>query len=156
MTWEFDGQIKRLEGKIQWRVVYFPESALDCFGTKGSVPVKITVDGQAFEHTLLGSRNGHYFVYNEFIHRAVGKEIGDIVRVTLTKDDAPRIFTTPPVLEKILKEHGVLDAFLKQPDYLKREQVNKIELAKKEETKRNRIQKLVELFGGSFLAEQCD
>jgi GNAT superfamily N-acetyltransferase len=63
--------------------------------------------------------------------------------VTSEKDDQPRAFVVPPYIEMILKDSGVLDAFLKQPDYLKREQLNKIELAKKEETKINRIQKLV-------------
>lgn len=143
MKYEFDAEIKRLEGKIQWSVFYFPESAEECFNTKGNIPVKITVDGYPFDHTLLGSRNGHYLVYNEFIRRAVGKGIGDSVHVTLEKDDQPRIFTVPAYLEMVLKDGGVLEAFLKQPDYLKREQVNKIELAKKEETKANRIQKLV-------------
>lgn len=148
MTYEFDAEIKRLEGKIQWNVIYFPESAVECFGSKGNVPVKITVDGHPFDHTLLGSRNGHYLVYNEFIRRAVGKEMGDIVHVTLEKDELLRIFTVPAYLETILKDGGVLDVFLKQPDYLKREQVNKIELAKKEETKTNRIQKLITELGG--------
>jgi hypothetical protein len=143
MVYKFDAEIKRLEGKIMWSVLYFPESAIECFGSKGNIPVKITVDGHAFEHTLLGSRNGHYFVYNEFIRRAVGKDMGDIVHVTLEKDDAPRVFTVPLYLETILTDNTVLDVFVKQPDYLKREQVNKIELAKKEETKTNRIQKLV-------------
>jgi len=143
MKYEFDAEIKRLEGKIQWNVFYFPESAVECFGSKGNIPVKITVDGHPFDHMLLGSRNGHYLVYNEFIRRVVGKEMGDILHITLEKDDQPRIFVVPPYLEIILKDNDVLDAFLKQPDYLKREQVNKIELAKKEETKTNRIQKLI-------------
>ena len=149
MKYEFDAEIKRLEGKIQWRVFYFPESAFECFGSKGNVPVKITVDGHPFDHTLLGSRNGHYLVYNEFIRRAVGKGIGDAVHVTLEKDDKPRVFSVPAYLEAILKDSGVLEAFLKQPDYLKREQANKIELAKKEETKNNRIQKLIAELGGT-------
>ena len=143
MKYEFDAEIKRLEGKIQWNVFYFPESAVECFGSKGNIPVKITVDGHPFDHMLLGSRNGHYLVYNEFIRRAVGKEMGDILHITLEKDGQPRIFVVPPYLKIILKDNDVLDAFLKQPDYLKREQVNKIELAKKEETKTNRIQKLI-------------
>jgi hypothetical protein len=146
--YEFDAEIKRLEGKIRWSVFYFPESAEECFGAKSNIPVKITVDGYPFQHTLLGSRNGHYLVYNEFIRRAVGKEMGDILHVTLEKDDQPRIFTVPAYLETILKDGGVLEAFLKQPDYLKREQVNKIELAKKEETKAKRIQKLIAELGG--------
>lgn len=150
MKYEFDAEIKRLEGKIQWNVFYFPESALACFGSKGNIPVKITVDGHPFDHMLLGSRNGHYLVYNAFIRRAVGKESGDVVHVTLEKDDQPRVFTIPAYLETSLRDGGVLDAFLKQPDYLKREQVNKIELAKKEETKTNRIQKLIMELGGAF------
>ena len=148
MKYEFDAEIKRLEGKIQWSVFYFPESALECFGSKGNIPVKITVDGHPFDHMLLGSRNGHYLVYNEFIRRAVGKDMGDSVHVTLEKDEQPRVFTVPSYLETIFRDNGVLDAFLKQPDYLKREQVNKIELARKEETKINRINKLVTELGG--------
>ena len=148
MKYEFDAEIKRLEGKIQWNVFYFPESAVECFGTKGNIPVKITVDGHSFDHTLLGSRNGHYLVYNEFIRRAVGKEIGDSVHVTLEKDDEPRVFTIPPYLETLFNDSGVFEVFMKQPDYLKREQVNKIELAKKEETKINRIQRLIAELGG--------
>lgn len=148
MKYEFDAEIKRLEGKIRWSVFYFPESAVDCFGSKGNISVKITVDEHPFDHTLLGSRNGHYLVYNEFIRRAVGKEIGDSVHVTLEKDEQPRIFAVPAYLEATLKDGGVLEAFLKQPDYLKREQINKIELAKKEETKANRIRKLILELGG--------
>lgn len=141
--YSFDAEIKRLEGKIQWSVVYFPEPAAECFGSNGKIPVKITVDGHPFEHTLLASRNGHYFVYNEFIRRAVGKELGDVVRVTLEKDDQQRVFTLPEHLEEMFRDAGVLEKFIRQPDYLKREQINKIELAKKEETKANRIQKLI-------------
>jgi uncharacterized protein YdeI (YjbR/CyaY-like superfamily) len=87
-------------------------------------------------------------VYNEFIRRAVGKEMGDSLHVTLEKDDQPRVFTVPAELETILREAGVLEAFSKQPDYAKREQVNKILLAKKEETKTSRIQKLIEELSG--------
>jgi len=112
MQYEFDAEIQRLEGKIKWSVLYFPASAEACFGARGNIPVKITVDGHAFDHTLLGSRNGHYLVYNEFIRRAVGKTMGDSVRVTLEKDEQPRVFTIPPYLETLLKDGGVLDAFL--------------------------------------------
>lgn len=150
MKYEFDAEIKRLEGKIQWSVFYFPESAVNCFGSKGNIPVKITVDGHPFDHTLLPSRNGHYLVYNEFIRRAIGKEMGDSVHVVLKRDEEKRMFSVPAYLETILKDGGVLEAFLKQPDYLKREQINKIELARKEETKANRIQKLITDLGGAL------
>ena len=147
MRFEFDSEIRQLEGKIKWSVFYFPHSALEHFGAKGNIPVCITVDGHAFDHTLLPSKNGHYLVYNEFIRRAVGKDIGDFVHVTLEKDTKERVFTMPDYIEKVLKAAEVLETFLKQPDYLKREQVNRIELAKKEETKINRINALVGKLG---------
>jgi len=143
MQFEFDSEIMRFEGKIKWSVLYFPYSALEHFGSKGNIPVCITVDGHVFDHTLLASKNGHYLVYNEFIKRAVGKELGDSVHVTLEKDTKKRVFVTPAYLEDALKEAGVLELFLKQPDYLKREQVNYIEIAKKEETKISRINAVV-------------
>lgn len=142
MKYEFDSEIKQLEGKIRWSVFYFPYSASEAFGSKGNIPVLITVDGHSFEHTLLPSRNGHYLVYNEFIKQAVGKDIGDSVFVTLERDTKERKYAVPDHIEKALAESGVLEPFLKQPDYLKREQVNYIEAAKKEETKQNRLSRL--------------
>ena len=79
MKYEFNNEIKQLEGKIKWSVIYFPYSTIEVFGLKGNIPVMITVDGHSFEHTLLPSKNGHYLVYNEFIRQAVGKNLGVMV-----------------------------------------------------------------------------
>lgn len=143
MKYEFDSEIKKLEGKIKWSVFYFPYDTVKEFGLKGNIPVLITVDGYSFEHMLLPSRNGHYLVYNEFIKQKVLKLIGDTVHVTLEKDSKDRKYIIPSHIEKAIKESGVLDRFLKQPDYFKREQVNFIEVAKKEETKQKRLDKLI-------------
>ena len=149
MKFEFDSEITRLEGKIKWNVFYFPYPTLEHFDSKGNIPVCITVDGHKFDHTLLPSRNGHYLVYNEFIKRAVGKDSGDIIHVTLEKDLKDRKFQIPPYIGSILKDSGVLEYFLKQPDYLKREQINYIEIAKKEETKTNRLNMLIKQLSSS-------
>lgn len=149
MKYEFDSELKRLEGKIKWCVFYFPYSTAEEFGIKGNIPVQITVDGHPFEHTLLPSKNGHYLVYNAFIKKAVGKELGDSVHVTLEQDTKKRKYVIPAQYEKILKDAGVLEAFLKQPDYSQREQINYIEVAKKPETKTNRMNALLKQFGKS-------
>ena len=143
MTFEFDSEIKQLEGKIKWNVFYFPYSAIEHFGSKGNIPVRVTVDGHPFDHMLLPSKNGHYLVYNEFIKRAVGKNLGDVVHVILEKDDKKREIAIPIHIEEKLKEADVLEKFQKQPDYIKREQINHIEISKKEETKINRITSLI-------------
>ncbi len=139
MVYEFDSGIHMLEGKMKWKVVYFPHPAGDTFGTNGKVPVHVTVDGHTFEHTLLPSKNGHYFVYNEMIRRAVGKELGDSVHVVLKENKEIRVVVLPAYIEEGLESRQVLEAFLNQPEYLKREQIQFIELAKKEETRHNRI-----------------
>jgi len=86
-------------------------------------------------------------VYNEFIKQAVGKNLGDIVHVTLEKDTKKREIILPGYIEKELENTGLLDVFRAQPDYAKREQINHIEIAKKEETKVNRIATLVKRLG---------
>ncbi len=143
MRFEFDSEIKRLEGKIKWGVIYFPYSVLEHYGSKGNIPVCITVDGHEFDHTLLPSKNGHYLVYNEFIKQAIGKNLGDIVHVTLERDTKRREVIIPTHIKNILKDAGVLELFIKQPDYIKREQINHIEIAKKEETRTNLISTLI-------------
>ena len=151
MQFEFDSEIMRLEGKIKWNVFYFPCPALEHFGSKGNIPVRITVDGHEFEHMLLPSKNGHYLVYNEFIRRAVGKQLGDIVHVTLERDTKKRELVIPADIEAALQQADVLEQFLKLPDYEKREQVNHIELAKKEETRFNRLGALIRRLGGTAI-----
>lgn len=144
MDYEFDSEIKVLEGKMKWRVVYFPYSAKEAFDTGGRVPVQITVDGHAFEHTLLPSRNGHYWVYNELIRRAVKKETGDSLHVVLRRCEEARTVIVPDYIARKLTEGGILDRFLNQPDYIKREQIQHIEVAKKEETRQNRLLALLD------------
>ncbi len=143
MIYEFDSKIKRLEGKIKWSVIYFPYPTLITLGSKSRIPVLITVDGHSFKHTLLPSKNGHYLVYNEFIKKAVRKGIGESVHVCLEIDLKERKYIVPPHIEKVLASNGVLERYLKQPDYLKREQVNFIEIANKEETKLSRLDNLI-------------
>lgn len=143
MLFEFSSEIKQLEGKIKWNVFYFPYSTLEHFGSKGNIPVCITVDGHSFDHTLLPSKNGHYLVYNEFIKRVVGKNLGDTVFVTLERDMKKREVIIPPYIENTLKDAGVLELFLKQPDYFKREQINHIEVSKKDETRINRLNTVI-------------
>lgn len=143
MMYEFDSEIKILEGKIKWKVVYFPYSVGELFNTNGKVAVQISVDGYEFEHTLLPSKNGHYLVYNEHIRRAVHKQLGDTLHIILKKCENNRNIILPAYIAAQLEDHYILNQFLNQPDYIKREQINYIELAKKEETKNNRIQTLI-------------
>ncbi len=155
MVYEFDGEIRLLEGKIKWKVIYFPYSVKDIFNTNGNVPVIITLDGHEFEHTLLPSRNGHYFVYNEFIRRVLQKKLGDSVHIILKKYEGEREVVIPDYILQVLNKSGILNEFLNQPDYIKREQINFIELAKKEETKNKRLNTLADKIKDINLHKEC-
>ena len=144
LRYEFDAEIRRLEGKIKWDVVYFPYAANEEFGTNGRVAVVVTVDGYEFDQTLLPSRNGHYFVINKATSRKIGKERGDTVAVTVRKDDKKREIEVPDLLKKALSQSNTLETFLRQPYFFRRERITHILAAKKDETKTARIEKLVE------------
>jgi hypothetical protein len=143
-TYEFAAEIELLEGKIKWSVVYFPHRVSEVYGTNGRVPVVVTVDGHEFDRTLLPSRNGPYVVFNRTIADAVGKKRGDTVDVTVKMRHGKRTVYLPDMIRDRLIQANALDPFVTQPDYLKREQINHIMSAKKEETRVARIDRIAQ------------
>lgn len=144
MTHEFSAEIKMLEGKMKWPVIYFPHPAQEHFGTNGRINVTAVVDGHKFECVLLPSRNGHYLVYNAAMKKAVGKKLGDAVHVVLEKSEGKRELSIPDHISAALKENSVLDILLQMPYYIAREEISKIESAVRDETKAKRLQALIE------------
>jgi hypothetical protein len=151
MKYDFNAEIKLLEGKMKWSVVYFPHPAPEHFGTNGRVNVRVAVDGHEFDGTLLPSRNGHYLVYNTAIKRAVGKRLGDSVHVVLEKCEGKRELAIPDYISAALHEGAAFDKFLEMPDYIKREEINKIESAKRDETRSKRLQDLIAKLAGTAI-----
>jgi hypothetical protein len=143
MGYDFAAEIKRLEGKIQWNVIYFPHPAQDHFGTNGRVNVKAVVDGHEFESMLLPSRNGHYLVYNAAMKKTVRKELGDTVQVMIEKSVEKRELVVPDYIATALSENAALEKFQAMPTYIKREEINKIESAKRDETRSKRLEALI-------------
>lgn len=143
MKYDFDAEIKLLEGKMKWSVVYFPHPAQEHFGTNGRVKVKAAVDGHEFDGVLLPSRNGHYLAFNAPMKKATGKKLGDTVRVTLEKDEEKREVTIPDYISSALKENAAFDKFQGMPYYIRREEIIKIESAQRDETKLKRLQALI-------------
>lgn len=139
----FTAEIMLLEGKIRWSVVYFPHPASESFGTNGRVNVRVSVDGHGFDAVLLPSRNGHYFAFNATMKKATGKKLGDKVSVTLEKAEARRELAIPGYISAALTEHALLDKLLAMPYYIAREEISKIDLAAREETRTKRLESLI-------------
>ncbi len=145
MNKEFNAVLKKLEGKMEWTVFYVPFSVEKEYGTKGRFNVQALIDGTLFTGTLLPSRNGHYMVFSKSIKSVCKKAIGDSIHVVLKPDVQERILNIPEYISDALKINpDVIAKFNELPYYIKREEINKIEESKKEETKIRRLNMLVQ------------
>jgi len=66
-----------------WTYVVWPNS-VKFFGTRGLVKVIGTIDGCAFKSSFMAMGDGrHMLPVKREIRKAIGKEVGEIVRVVL-------------------------------------------------------------------------
>lgn len=143
MNHEFYTSLSKLDGKIKWTIFYVPFDVYEVYKTKGRLKVKVKIDNHQFKGTLLPSKNGHYFVYNNKIKEVCKKDLGDLVHVIVKLDEDTSEITLPTIISNKLDE-SLLEKFNNLPNYLKREEINKVMYAKKEETRNNRIDNLIE------------
>jgi hypothetical protein len=108
----------------------------------GSVraPVRVTINGFAFR-TTIARMGGRTFVgLNREVREGTGVAVGDRVSVELVADEEPRTVEVPPDLAAALD--GDRRAFFDSLSYTHRkEYVRWIEGAKREETRRARVEK---------------
>lgn len=83
MLKEFSARLQRGPAKGAWTYVVMDGSA-EFFGTRGLVKVRGTVDDQPFESAFMALGDGrHKLPVKAAVRRAIGKEVGDDVRVRL-------------------------------------------------------------------------
>ena len=116
------------------------------FGKK-RVPVSARIDGVAYRGTLV--RMGepcHMLIILKEIRLAIGKSFGDTVEITLLEDTQPRSVEIPPDLQQALEQEPLArTAFEKLAYTHQKEHVQAILDAKREETRRNRIAKAIQM-----------
>ena len=126
--------------------VRIPFDVEQAFGKK-RVLVSANIDGHLYRGTL--SRYGepnHILVILKEIRLAIGKNIGDTVVITLREDSEPRVVEIPPDLQQALEdEPRAREAFEKLSYSHQREHVLAVLDAKREETRRNRIAKAIQM-----------
>ena len=126
--------------------VRIPSDVEQAFGKK-RVKVKATIDGEPYRGPLV--RMGepcHILGVLKEIREKIGKTFGDEVEVTLEEDTEPRVVEVPPDLQQALDRDPVAKAaFQKMPYAHQREYVRVILEAKREETRRSRIAKAIEM-----------
>lgn len=102
-----------------------------------------TFDG----HEYLGSiavMNGVALIgVRKDVRAAIGKDVGDTVKVVVRPDTAPRTVTVPPELARALSDVGLDARFASQSYTARREAVELVAVARKPETRQRRIEKII-------------
>ena len=83
MKTTFTAKLQKSPNKGGWTYVAWPDS-VKCFGTRGLVKVKATIDGHPFRGSFMAMGNGkHMLPVKAEIRQIIGKEAGDTVTVRL-------------------------------------------------------------------------
>jgi len=126
--------------------VVYPFDTEKEFGTKGKVPVHVTLDGVPDRSSIFrwGSPQ-HMLAVPKAIRQQIGKKPGDNVEVVLWKDEEIRTLEIPAELKKRMEQEKLLPFFEKLSYTHRKEYCRWITEAKKEETRQNRLAKAIEM-----------
>ena len=124
--------------------VVVPATVVDALGGGGRIPVRATFDGVEYRGSIASMGGEKVLGVLKAIREELGKGPGDVVVVTLARDDAPRTVTLPDDLATALEAAGRRAAFDALSYSHQREYVEWIDEAKRADTRARRIGKTVE------------
>jgi bifunctional DNA-binding transcriptional regulator/antitoxin component of YhaV-PrlF toxin-antitoxin module len=94
--------------------VVAPFSVAEVYGAKEELPVQTTIDGFPYQGELTPLGDGyHALVIPREVRRAVGKTVGDVLRVALRHDLSERVVNLPDDLAAGLAENATASTFFK-------------------------------------------
>jgi hypothetical protein len=138
--YRFEAAIQRSTG---WGAfIFFPHDTLAEFQRKGRVPVQALLGGLPYTGSLMPSAAGyHRLSVPREICAQLGKAPGDLIRVELRKDDAPRTVDMPEEFVRLLRKERLLAKFGALSLTRRKEYRNWILSAKRDETRSRRLLK---------------
>ena len=135
------------EGRGGGAFVVIPFDVREAYGTGGLVKVKASFDGEPYRGSIAPMGGGrHVLGIAKAIRAAIGKDVGDEVKVVVEADTEPRTVEVPPDLAAALQKAPAAKRAFEELSYTHRkEYVRSIEEAKKPETRERRVQKTLEM-----------
>ena len=135
-----------LEAPGPGAVVVVPFAVKEVFGS-GRAPVTGTINDHPFRTTTMRYGGTDYLGFRRELREAAGVEIGDDVDIELEPDTDPRRVAVPDDLASALASSGLRERFDSLSFTHRREYVEWIEEAKREDTRSRRVGQAVERLG---------
>ena len=133
----FDAELVEIErGGAYVRV---PADVVAALGGKGRIPVRATFDGIGYQGSVVSMGGEKILGVLKDIRTQLGKAPGDVIRVTVERDDSTRSVKVPDDLQTALVKAGAARKFAALSYSHQREHVSWIEEAKRPETRAKRV-----------------
>jgi hypothetical protein len=109
--------------------------------------IKASIEGELYRGTLVRMGGPHHIlIILKGIRARIGRDVGDSVRVQVEADTQPRTVELPLELQKALRREKAARAYFESLAYThRREYVNYITEAKRDETRSVRISRTIAL-----------
>jgi hypothetical protein len=143
----FEAEILDAEKGMDAAFIKIPFDVEKVMGSKRP-KVKAVFDGKAEYRGLLVRMQTpfHLLLLRKDVRAAIGKNVGDMIEVSVEADTEPREVEVPPALQQWLdKEPDIKEFFGKLSFTHRKEYVNYLNEAKREETRLKRLEKAVEM-----------
>ena len=116
------------------------------FGTRARVAVRGTINGFPFRSSLMPMGGCHGMPVNKAMRDGAAAKAGDLVDVTLERDEDPRTVDAPPELNAALAKNKKAQARWDTLAFThKKEMAISIRDAKQEETRKRRLARVMEV-----------
>lgn len=144
MKKEFDAVITLAEGHTNASFVKIPYDVKEAYG-KGRVKVKATFDGVEYRGSIVNMGGCYMLGLRNDIRKAINKQIGETVHVIVEEDKEERVVEVPEDVKQVLASVPEAESKFNKMSYSHRKEwINSINEAKKQETRDNRIVKLIQ------------
>ena len=142
---KFKAVLERPDKKGDMAFISIPFDVEKEYGTRGQVKINATFDGHPYRGVMANMGTGCHIVgVRKDIREAIEKEVGDIVSVTIEKDEKERVVEVPKELMALLAKNSKAKLFYDTLSFTNRKEYAVwISSAKKEETKARRLKEVV-------------
>ena len=142
----FTAIIEKPDDDMDTAFISIPFDVEETYGTKGQVKVKAKFDGHPYRGILANMGTGcHVIIVRKDVREAIGKKVGDKIKVELEADTEERVVDVPDDLKKALSKSKAAKEFYESLSFTNRKEYAVwVSSAKKEETREKRVSESIQ------------